>query len=235
MPPLLTVSGNPALLWPPNHRMVPIRISWQVADVCTATPVVVLTSAASNEPDDAPGDGDGDTTGDISGADLGTPDAEVWLRSERAGTGTGRTYTLVYQAADEAGNMTQGAVQVQVPHDMGQGTEPMQMRLDPLGTSGKARISWISVPEASGYDLIVGDLANLVRSPNLLSLGPVSVLAARTTATELQEGAEAAVPPPGKVFFYLMQSRGPDGAPGGYGSESAPLPREPASCGGACP
>ena len=81
----------------------------------------------------------------------------------------------------------------------------------------------------------MGNLANLTRISNSISLGSVSVLAARTTETEIQEGAEVAVPPLGKVFFYLMQSHGPDGAPGGYGSESAPLPREPASCGGACP
>src|SRR5439155_13534231 len=116
-PPLLTLTENPAQLWSPNHRLVPIQITWQASDVCGAAPTVALSSATSSEPDDAPGDGDGRTTQDISGADLGTPDTVVSLRSERSATGTGRTYELTYEATDSSGNNTRRAVAVLVPHD----------------------------------------------------------------------------------------------------------------------
>ena len=111
----------------------------------------------------------------------------------------------------------------------------MQMRLAPLGASGKARILWDPVSGASGYDLVMGDLANVFPGTNLLDLGAVSVLATGTTTTEFQEGAGTSIPAPGRTFFYLMQYHAPDGSGIGFGSESAPLPRVPSSCGGGCP
>jgi hypothetical protein len=210
-----------------------VQVSWEVTDVCSAAPPVLLRSATSNEPDDAPGEGDGSTTGDVTGADLGAADAEVLLRAERDGAGSGRQYELAYESADAAGNVTRRSVFVSVPHDSPLGNEPLQLRLQPE-TAGRTSIFWSIVPGVAGYDLIRGDLASVARKPNLLSLGTVSVLAAGSTATDFVEPA-GATPPAGRVFFYLMQYRGSDGSRGGYGTESGALPREPESCGGACP
>jgi hypothetical protein len=85
------------------------------ADNCDTSPAFVLTSVASNEPDN--GLGDGNTVNDIQGAELGTPDVEFQLRSERSGRGNGRTYTIVYTATDDCGNMAEATVYVTVPHD----------------------------------------------------------------------------------------------------------------------
>ena len=74
---------------------------------------MTLLSVTSNEADD--GLGDGDTAGDIQDATIGTDDRDVSLRAERSGTGTGRVYTLTYQARDAAGNTSTAAVQVSVP------------------------------------------------------------------------------------------------------------------------
>jgi hypothetical protein len=232
--PVLTVARNPGELWSPNHRLVPVQVSWQIADLCSTAPPVLLRSVTSSEPDDAPGDGDGATTGDVTGADLGTPDTAVSLRAERNGAGPGRQYDLVYESVDAAGNVARQTVSVTVPHDSALGNEPLQLRLQPE-TAGRASILWSPVSGATGYDLIRGDLANVVRGPNLLSLGTVSVLAAGSTATDFLEPAGSAAPAAGKVFFYVMQYREPDGSRGGYGTESGALPREPASCGSACP
>jgi len=84
-PPQLALALVPTMLWPPNHRMVPVQAAWQVSDVCDPGPGVVLTSAASSEPDDTLGNGDGNTLGDIQEASVGTPDATVLLRAERSG------------------------------------------------------------------------------------------------------------------------------------------------------
>ncbi len=54
---------------------------------------------------------------DIQGATLGTDDREFELRSERSGRGSGRVYTITYEAEDQSGKMTTNVVTVTVPHD----------------------------------------------------------------------------------------------------------------------
>src|SRR6185503_13777329 len=74
------------------------------------------------------GAGDGNTENDIQGADLGAADLEVLLRAERSSRGNGRVYTLVYRAADAAGNSAQAAALVLVPR-------PVAVDLGTLGGS----------------------------------------------------------------------------------------------------
>lgn len=116
-PPTLTLAADPEVLWPANHKMVPVTIDVQVADDHDPEPEIVLVSVTSSEPDDAPDDGDGDTVNDVQGAAVGTDDREVLLRAERAGEGSGRVYTMTYRATDATGNATEAAVEVLVPHD----------------------------------------------------------------------------------------------------------------------
>lgn len=112
-PPVIVVSVSPAVLWPPNHALVPIVATVSVSDAADPLPIVRLISITSNEPDNRTGDGD--TTGDIAGADVGTPDLSFALRAERAAGGTGRVYTITYQATDASGNATRVSVSVIVP------------------------------------------------------------------------------------------------------------------------
>jgi len=111
-PPHLEVSVTPTTLWPPNHRMVSIALAASILDNCDAAPVFVLSSIASNQPDDAKGDGN--TTGDISGADVGTPDLAFELRAERSGKAE-RTYRIVYTARDRNGNVSEVVRNIVVP------------------------------------------------------------------------------------------------------------------------
>ena len=113
-PPVLHLSADPSQLWPPNHRMVPVKVSVDVKDDKDPQPVVTLAAVQSNEADN--GLGDGDTANDIQGAAIGTDDRDLLLRAERSGKGTGRVYTLTYQARDAAGNITNESVTVSVPH-----------------------------------------------------------------------------------------------------------------------
>lgn len=114
-PPEVSSSVQPSLLWPPNHRMVDVHSS-VVVDDCTLT-TVTLTSVTSNEPEN--GMGDGDTAPDILGAEIGSADAGFQVRAERSGGGSGRVYTVVVTAVDEAGNSASGTSEVVVPHDRG--------------------------------------------------------------------------------------------------------------------
>ena len=119
-PPRLTVSADPDTLWPPNHDLVEVAIDIDAGDDCGPV-TVALTSFASSEPDDAPGPLDGRTAGDVQVAANGATGGAVWLRAERDGGGSGRTYTLAYTAVDAAGNATTAEVVVTVPHDLGGG------------------------------------------------------------------------------------------------------------------
>ncbi|MGG1639018.1 alginate lyase family protein [Paenibacillus sp. NRS-1760] len=111
--PTVELNLSEKVLWPPNHRMVPITPEIFVKDLLSNVNVV-LQSITSNEPDD--GLGDGDTANDIQEAEWNTYDLEFLLRAERSGLGAGRTYTVTYLATDEAGNQASTSVDVWVPH-----------------------------------------------------------------------------------------------------------------------
>ena len=108
--------ADPAVLWPPNHKMVEVHITG-VTDPDGDPVTITVTGVAQDEPTN--GLGDGDTSNDISGASLGTDDRSVQVRAERSGTGTGRVYTFVYRVTDSSGNFTDATATVAVPHDMG--------------------------------------------------------------------------------------------------------------------
>jgi len=237
--PTLTLYTDPATLWPPNHEMMPVGVQWAAQDACGAGLRIELVTVESSEPDDAAGNEDGSTTADIQGAAPGTADTGLLLRAERAGRGPGRTYTLVYRAVDQGGNTTQALGLVTVPHDQGQGPEPVLMRLERTGTGSQVRVYWPAVPEALGYDVIRGSLGALRVENGVLNLGNVHVLARATTqptATE-PDGAAAGdggTPAVGAGYFYLIQQVTSRGA-AGYGTETGPWPRLPGSCDGGCP
>jgi hypothetical protein len=108
-PVITSVSVDKAVLWPANHTMRDVRLSYSVSDNC-GTPDVVV-SVTSNEP--VTGTGDGDTAPDweVVGPNL------VRLRAERAGNGTGRIYTITVTAIDGAGTMSTRTTIVAVPHN----------------------------------------------------------------------------------------------------------------------
>jgi hypothetical protein len=231
--PTLVLGGVPSILWPPNHRRVEVRPSWQATDRCDPSPGVALTEAASSEPSDAAGDDDGRTGVDVAGADPGTADTVVELRAERSRAGTGRAYRLVYTALDASGNAATAEAMTTVPLDQGDGPEPLQVRLLVDTASGAARLEWDAAPGASGYDVIAGDTGALAVQGDRVDLGAVRVLARAITATSWSEGAGDA-PPAGRAFFYLVQYHEGSGR-SGFGSETVPWEREPVSCDGVCP
>jgi hypothetical protein len=124
--PVVQITLSRTLLWPPDHKLVPILATVTASDAC-GDPGILLRSVTSSEPDDAPGAGDGRTTGDIRGADVGTPDFKFTLRAEREAKGPGRVYTVTYAATDPSGNTATAAAVVSVPHarrSKGNPTEP---------------------------------------------------------------------------------------------------------------
>ncbi len=101
-------AASPDRLWPPNHKMVGVTVNYAVASSCPAT---CTLGVISNEPSD--GTSDGGTSPDWVIVDAN----HVQLRSERAGTGTGRVYTITITCTNSAGLSSSKAVTVLLPHD----------------------------------------------------------------------------------------------------------------------
>jgi len=104
-PPSVTLTAAPAVLWPPNHRLVPIDLAVVASDACDPSPVVTCT-AASSEPASP-------------GPDVVWSGRQLFLRATRNGSGPGRVYAIECVATDAGGNAGAGRVQVTVPHDQG--------------------------------------------------------------------------------------------------------------------
>ena len=107
------ISGMPdasCSLWPPNHRLR------QVAHITASDPESGLPPGAlavtvtSNEPE-LPGPSDTIVTADGAGGFV------VQLRADRRGGGSGRVYTIVATAKDNAGNVARATAACTVPHD----------------------------------------------------------------------------------------------------------------------
>jgi hypothetical protein len=112
IPPTVTISASPSVLWPVNHRMVEIDVHAVATDNLDPNPVVSFVSVTSNQ-------GDG-----VRGACQSSPDVSVdaagniFLRAERDATSNeDRVYTITYQARDFSGNVGTGSTTVVVPHD----------------------------------------------------------------------------------------------------------------------
>lgn len=100
------------VLWPPDHRLVPVELPLVVRDGCSEATSVRVLSIVSNEPDEAGRGGDGRFETDAA-IIAGQP----WLRRERQGGGEDRVYLLTCEVADAAGNATTVEVSARVPHD----------------------------------------------------------------------------------------------------------------------
>ena len=119
-PPQIHVSVKPDILWPPNHKMVPIKPAVTVSDDTDPNPTWELMSVTMNENDETSAydskydktRGDGDTANDIQIE----ADGKIRLRAERSGTGDGRIYTIIFVATDASGNSSSASVSVTVPH-----------------------------------------------------------------------------------------------------------------------
>ncbi len=112
--------AEPATIWPPDHRFVPIDIRG-VSDPDNDPVQLRITGIRQDEPVDSEGDGRHVPDGRIVTGSDGTSRAEV--RAERVGTpkrrGDGRVYHISFSPSDGRGGTCEGVVRVCVPHDRG--------------------------------------------------------------------------------------------------------------------
>lgn len=100
--------ARPAVLWPPNGRLVPISILG-VTDPDGDAVTIEITSIHQDEQLTRAGQPD------ATGVGTGIPR----VRAARAGKGDGRVYHLSFEASDSLGATCTGTVTVCVPHDQG--------------------------------------------------------------------------------------------------------------------
>jgi hypothetical protein len=114
LPPVLNPVADHTVLWPPNHKMVDIVIETNVSSP-DGSPVTLSAVVSSNEP--VNGAGDGDRAPDWTEPAISQDNEEIrlQLRAERAGTGTGRVYTVSVTAAGQSGPSTTVDIQIVVP------------------------------------------------------------------------------------------------------------------------
>jgi hypothetical protein len=97
----------PAQLWPPNHRLVPIKITG-VTGASGNSVRVTVTGITQDEP-----------LSDGKSCDAAIENGDARVRAERSGGGNGRVYTISFRADDGHGGQCDGRVTVCVPHDQG--------------------------------------------------------------------------------------------------------------------
>jgi hypothetical protein len=122
-----TVYYSPTTIWPPNHKMVPVHISYADTDNDGDTTTIAVTGVTETDgtttsdatvPDTLNGSGaPGSVQGPDAAADANYPPTAgsdpntpaTWtedVRAERSGTdghGSGRTYTITVQCTDTNG------------------------------------------------------------------------------------------------------------------------------------
>jgi hypothetical protein len=108
-PPAISgLAVNPGTLWPPNHKMVDVTVSYTATDAIDPSPRCAL-AVTSTEPENGTGRGD-------RAPDWMVVDAHrVRLRAERAGKGNGRVYSIGITCSDTGGNTSIGNITVTVP------------------------------------------------------------------------------------------------------------------------
>jgi hypothetical protein len=123
--PVVTCGVEIDTLWPPNHQFVDVGLWYDVGEECDPNPTVDVSVTSDEHPATAPGAG-----GPIQCPDAHTCDGAVQLRAESSGNRDGRVYVITVTVTDASGNVGTCQTSVGVPHDMGNGSTPVDSGQD---------------------------------------------------------------------------------------------------------
>jgi hypothetical protein len=105
IPPVIgEVTANTMSLFPANHKMRDVTLTYSATDNCSNVNTVL--SVTSNEPE----------TGREKDWEI-IDNKRLKLRAERKGNGNGRNYYVTITATDAFGNTSKAMIIIKVPHD----------------------------------------------------------------------------------------------------------------------
>jgi hypothetical protein len=110
-PPTVACRVAQSSLWPANHNLVNVGLTFSATDNCSSPPLVQVM--VFGDEDDETATGDGNHAPDAKNIAANT----LRLRSERKGDSDGRVYLIVIKATDSSGNVGTCCSTVVVPHD----------------------------------------------------------------------------------------------------------------------
>jgi len=103
-PTINRISATPDLLWPPNNKMVPVKITVDATDNDGLVPTSRIVNVQCNE-------------GYVPDWWKVTGDLTLDVRAARHGFNADRVYTITIECRDTTGNVATGTTTVTVPHD----------------------------------------------------------------------------------------------------------------------
>jgi hypothetical protein len=154
-----TVTWNPAVVWPPNHKLVPITISWNETDAMSgdtntlsadSIDSVGVDSQGAGQPSSKQGPDYSGVPTSASAPDGSDATVTVYVRAERSGTDkAGRTYVihLTCKSPDDPDGHAMAVVTV--PHDMGNhasGSTPTAKKRQSSSTAVGLRAPVVALP-----------------------------------------------------------------------------------------
>jgi hypothetical protein len=117
------LTASPAVLWPPNHQMVPVELTVDATDDCSATVACEIVAVESTDPVGGPGDPDTGDGGATYPDWVVTGPLTLDLRSERSEGGDSvddaRVYTITVECTDGVNAAVRGSTEVAVYSDQG--------------------------------------------------------------------------------------------------------------------
>lgn len=121
-PGIASIVATPGAPGPPRHKLVRVSITVVATDRCDAAPTCEIVSVTRDgSPESSGGARSPDRILRDPGPRVSPASLVVLLRSERAGGGAGRSYTIGVACRDAAGNVASGSTTVTIPHDNGRG------------------------------------------------------------------------------------------------------------------
>jgi hypothetical protein len=117
--PAMEPVATPAILWPPNNKMVDVAITAHATDNSGGAVQLSVVQITCTEPPHQDNHGQPITDWQVLGIEQQAGVIHTQFRAQRDGNGPGRTYTITISATDAFGNMATANIQVRVPHDQG--------------------------------------------------------------------------------------------------------------------